>query len=386
MLRRLILVGLVMCLMLLAGCSDGDRDVGQATPDAGKDVGPDRSVLEGGDTFADTTNDLRTTADQMGNPDCNDKGCDKEGETFEYGGTTWTCVDGQWVDEDGNPDDKDDKPECSNSTHDGYRTVVSGAASREYILHVPASYDGTTPIPLVINFHGFGGCAEDYAETIGELHGLNGTAEKENFLVAYPQAALREKGDVYWEPGDHGGEDILANDVFFTRQLIADIKEELNVDLSRVYATGYSNGGMMAYDLACSARDSIAAAGIMSGIMLSDGCGQPGFTSIIHFHGIADDVIPHDGSGDFPSVASVVGIWLDHNNIPASSLVTTEFDGGNVIRDVYTGGSEDTSFELYTVYIEHEKDGGHVWFSGDIGGASPNQILWGFLSAHSLDD
>ena len=384
--QRMILVVLVTGLMVFAGCSDGDGNAKDVASASGQDCCPDGSVLEAGDTSVEAIYDVRTTADQVGKPDEEGKGCDNEGETFEYGGTTWTCVDGQWVDEDGNPDKKDDNHECTNSTHDGYRTVVSGADSREYILHIPATYDDTTPTPLVINFHGFGGCAEDFAKTIGELHGLNGTADNENFIVAYPQAVVREKGDAYWEPGDYGGEDILVNDVFFTRQLIADIKEELSIDISRVYATGYSNGGMMAYDLACSASDAIAAAGIMSGIMLSDDCSGPGFTSIIHFHGIADGVIPYDGSGDFPAVASVVDIWLDHNNIPASSLVTTEFDGGNVVRDVYVGGSENTSFELYTVFIEHDKEGGHVWFSGDISGSSPNQIMWDFLSAHSLDD
>jgi len=372
--------------MIVAGCSGGGGNAGDAAPAAEKDSSPDGSMLDVGDTSLDTASDAQATDDQMGEPDDNGKGCEKEGETFEYGETTWTCVDGQWVDENGNPDNKDDKHECNNSTHDGYRAVVDGAASREYILHIPATYDDTAPTPLIINFHGFGGCAEDYAETVGDLHGLNGTADKEHFIVAYPQAVLREKGDAYWEPGDYGGEDILTNDVFFTRQLIADIQEELNLNESRVYATGYSNGGMMAYDLACSASEAIAAAGIMSGIMLGDDCSQPGFTSIIHFHGIADEVIPYDGSGDFPSVASVVDIWLDHNSIPTSSLVTTELDGGNVIHDAYVGGSESTSFELYTVHTEHGKEGGHVWFSGDIGGTSPNQILWDFLSAYSLDD
>ena len=56
-----------------------------------------------------------------------------------------------------------------------------------------------------------------------------------------------------------------------------------------------------------------------------------------------------------------------------------------MIRESYAGGNENTSFVLYTDYEEHDK-GGHVWFSADIDGNSPNQILWDFLSSHSLDD
>jgi polyhydroxybutyrate depolymerase len=204
--------------------------------------------------------------------------------------------------------------------------------------------------------------------------------------VAYPQGVVREKGAAEWDPGDNGSRNIKENDVYFAEQLISDISNEYNVDLSRVYATGYSNGGMMAYGLACSKGNRIAAAGIMSGIMLQGTCDVNEYTSIIHFHGIADDALPYDGNQDFQPVSDVIDFWLNHNNIPTSSLVTTELNGGDVVRDEYTGGNESTSVVLYTINSEHDKPGGHVWFSDDIGGTNPNQILWDFLSNYSLDD
>jgi polyhydroxybutyrate depolymerase len=275
---------------------------------------------------------------------------------------------------------------CNNSAHDGYRTIVQGKATREYILHVPASYDSNTPTPLVINFHGFGDCAADYSEVIGDFYNLDSLADSRNFLVAYPQGVVREKEAPAWDPGDNGSQNIKENDVYFAEQLISDISNEYNVDLSRVYATGYSNGGMMAYGLACSRGNLIAAAGIMSGIMFPETCDVNEYTSIIHFHGIADDVLPYEGSQYYQSVSDMVNFWLNHNNIPTSSLVTTELNGGDVVRDEYTGGNENTSVVLYTVNREHDKDGGHVWFSDDIGGTNPSQILWDFLSTYSLDD
>jgi polyhydroxybutyrate depolymerase len=278
------------------------------------------------------------------------------------------------------------EPKGLNSAADGRRTLVQDSAEREYFLHVPASYDSDTPTPLVINFHGFGGNAGHYSKQIGERYKLNSVADTGNFLVAYPQAVGGEKGGSYWDPGNNGSQNIAESDVYFTEQLIADIGDDYNVDLSRVYATGYSNGGMMAYGLACSRSDLIAAVGIMSGIMLDGTCGGDEYTSVIIFHGISDGVLPYEGNHNYQPISDVVNFWTNHNSIPASSLVTTELNGGDVVRAAYSGGNEDTSVVLYTVNAEHGKPGGHVWFSDDIDGLHPNQILWDFLSKYSLDD
>ena len=277
---------------------------------------------------------------------------------------------------------------CNNAVEDGYRTIGQDGATREYIVHVPASYDSNTPTPLVISFHGFGGCAAGFSGTIGDGDsGLDSVADGSNFLVAYPQGVTRTKDSAEWDPGDNGSQDINDNDVLFAEQLVSAVSAEYNVDVSRVYAAGYSNGGMMAYGLACLRGDLFAAVGIMSGIMLpAEACDADEYTSIIHFHGIADDVLPYEGNGDFQSVPEVVDFWLNHNVVPPSSLVTTELNGGDVARDAYTGGRENTSVVLYAVASEHDKPGGHVWFTEDIGQTSPNQILWDFLSNYSLDD
>ena len=58
---------------------------------------------------------------------------------------------------------------------------------------------------------------------------------------------------------------------------------------------------------------------------------------------------------------------------------------GDMVRESYTGGNENTSVVLYIDYEEQVK-GGHVWFNGDKDGNSPNQILWDFLSSYSLDN
>ena len=261
---------------------------------------------------------------------------------------------------------------CENTTADGYRTLTHNGVEREYILYTPTGYDGSEARPLIINFHGNGGCASDFQAYEADL---SNEAEANNFLVAYPQGVVRAKGNAEWNPGDVDSQEITDNDLVFVEQLIADISNDFTVDASRIYATGYSNGGMMAYGLACRRGGLIAAAGIMSGIMLSDTCNESDYTSIIHFHGTSDGALPYDGDANYQSVSDVVSFWVSHNNIPGTSPETTTHNSGNVTQDTYSGGEEGTSVVLYTI-----NNGGHVWFTDTIGGAHPNQILWDFLS------
>lgn len=220
----------------------------------------------------------------------------------------------------------------------------------------------------------------------GGNSGLNSVADDNNFIVAYPQGIERSKGGAEWDPINNSTSSINDNDIYFIEKLINEINNEYNIDSLRIYATGYSNGGMMAYGLACNRSNLIAAVGIMSGIMLEGSCDETEYTSVIHFHGIADAVLPFNGNQDFQSVTDVVDFWLNHNNIPTTNLTTTELNNGDVELKEYTGGSANTSFSLYTVNSESGKSGGHVWFTEDIDGVSPNQILWNFLSSFKLDD
>ena len=265
---------------------------------------------------------------------------------------------------------------CGNVNSADFNEIEVQGARREYLLHIPAKLPESPA--LIINFHGFGDCANSHAASVGEFYGLNNLADNAGFVVAYPQAMVREKGDPYWEPGDNG-DDIEVNDVLFTRHLVADIESKLSINPSRVFAAGYSNGGMMAYSLACVASDLFPAVGIMSGVMLGDSCDAPGATSVIHFHGTADNVIPLDGGGDYPSVLETIEFWRDHNGIPAESLITTSLQSGAVDRDLYTGGRENTVVALYVVNREYGKEGGHVWFSEAIEGMTPSEIMWQFF-------
>ena len=267
---------------------------------------------------------------------------------------------------------------CNNQNTEGYQRIEENGVRREYTLYPSTLESSDTPLTLVINFHGYGDCASAYAEDIGNFYGLNNLADDEGFLIAYPQAMIREKGDPYWEPGDVGP-DIAINDVMFARRLVSDVATKLQVDIEKTFAVGFSNGGMMAYDLACTAADVFDSVAIMSGVRLDGVCEESISKSVLHFHGSDDSVIPLDGSGDFPSVYSSIDFWVEQNQIPEGSEISSVLNGGDVTLERHVGGREDTEVNLYVINTEFDKPAGHSWFSAQIEGRTPNQIIWEFF-------
>ena len=268
---------------------------------------------------------------------------------------------------------------CNNQNTEGYQRIEENGVGREYILYPSTLESSDTSLALVINFHGYGDCANAYAEDIGNFYGLNNLADDEGFLIAYPQALIREKGDPYWEPGDVGP-DIAINDVMFARRLVSDVATKLQVDIEKTFAVGFSNGGMMAYDLACTAADVFDSVAIMSGVRLDGVCEESISKSVLHFHGSDDSVIPLDGSGDFPSVYSSIDFWVEQNQIPEGSEISSVLNGGDVTLERHVGGREGTEVNLYVINTEFDKPAGHSWFSAQIEGRTPNQIIWEFFS------
>ena len=262
------------------------------------------------------------------------------------------------------------EPYCETTSE--HRSVVVDNVSREYVITVPASAD--TALPVVFNFHGSGGCADEYKMAESDLSDL---ANAQQFILVYPQGVEDAEGFPEWRPTQDSSSSIQDNDFAFVEQIIDDIAAQHSINPEQLYAVGLSNGGMMAYGLACRRSNLFAAIGVMAGVMLTDSCTEPQPTSVIHFHGSADTIVPLEGNQDFPSVASGIDYWVAQNN--AVGPARTELNNGGVLREVYAEGAEGSSVTLYSI-----QNGQHVWFDNPIDGQSPKQILWDFLSQHRL--
>jgi polyhydroxybutyrate depolymerase len=137
------------------------------------------------------------------------------------------------------------------------RTPSVEGLQHRYLVHIPATYDPKQPTPVVIAFHG-GGVDAEHMVTFS---GLNEKSDEAGFIVVYPYGTGRLRKILTFNAGDCCGyaARTKTDDVAFTRHLLDDLARLVNVDTKRVYATGMSNGAMMAYRLASEVSPFVAA-------------------------------------------------------------------------------------------------------------------------------
>ena len=257
------------------------------------------------------------------------------------------------------------------------QTLTHDNETREYISYVPVSYDGSSPVPLVFNFHGFGGKASDYMN-YADLRAL---AESEIFILVYPQGSCLD-GSSHWNSCPTGEDNKSdADDFGFVEAMINEIAAQYNINLERIYAAGYSNGGMMAYGLANYKSDLIASVAIISGAMLD--CTGPTNHPIpvINLHGTADSVIPYNGNNDYNSVQSVLDYWIDFNNTISNPTISIDNSGEIAIEHYQYGQGDNGSAVEHYKYIE----GNHVWFSNTYQGENTAELIWNFISKYDIN-
>ena len=270
-----------------------------------------------------------------------------------------------------------DASKSSDYSNSNSNTILHDGLNREYVLYVPSSYDGNTPVPLFFNFHGFGGRASDYMNEAD----MRSVAESETFILVYPQGSTLN-GSSHWNACPTGGDNkSTADDLGFTEAMLTEISTNYTIDPQRVYAAGYSNGGMMAYGLAHYKSNIIAAVASVSGTMLDclGGANHP--MPVLHMHGTSDGVLPYNGNSDYSAAQTVLDYWIDFNNTTTTPIVSSETNAGTTIEHyIYAQGDNDVSVEHYK-YI----NGDHVWFNTTYQGKSTGQLIWEFVSNYDLN-
>jgi polyhydroxybutyrate depolymerase len=170
-------------------------------------------------------------------------------------------------------------------------TLMHDGLTREFLIHIPPSYDNTKPVPLVLNFHG----ATSNAEQQRSLFSLmDATSDDKGFIVVYPEGI-----GASWNAGACCGDAQAQNvdDVGFALALVEHMKSRACIDPARVYSTGFSNGGRMSYRLGCEAAHVFAAIAPVAGtksfpdLENTPGCTPSRPLSLIDFMGSADSRI-----------------------------------------------------------------------------------------------
>ncbi|HEV8632223.1 MAG TPA: alpha/beta fold hydrolase [Thermoanaerobaculia bacterium] len=266
--------------------------------------------------------------------------------------------------------------------------------ARSYIVHVPPAARGRRPLPLLLSFHGGGGNAAHQQRYTA----MDPLADREGFVVVYPDGSGR--GPLLtWNAGTccaYAAQQ-QVDDVGFALAVVADVGRRLAVDTHRVYATGMSNGGMMAHRLAAEAPDRIAAIAPVAGGLVYQRFAPSQPVAVLHIHSLDDPrALYHGGLGPslggyrvlHPDVDEMMAKWAAADGCAATPRVVDERraedgDTATLLRwDGCAGGAE---VELWRL-----TGAGHVWPGSPVSRPrllgqetsviDANEVIWEFVS------
>lgn len=290
----------------------------------------------------------------------------------------------------------------------GEFVLDAGGAPHDVRVYVPTTYDGSSELPLVLNFHGFGSNGSQQAA----LTGYEDLAEDEEFIVVHP-TGVPASGDPgrrnSWELADL--DDPAKDDLEFASELVDVLIEDYCADANRVYATGMSGGGLFTSRLVCDMADRIAAASSVAALAYSDACDPARPVPFMAIHGTEDQTVPFDGDltgtrfeaeqfarllfsepvpDQFARYAEVMGCDPDGERVQTST---------DIVTTTYRNCDDDVPLVFHEVV-----GGGHAWPSSPLaepGSPVVEQLTalqgyttfdleatadsWAFFDQHALD-
>ncbi len=277
-----------------------------------------------------------------------------------------------------------------------FETTFAGQL-RYYKVHVPKKYVAGQALPLLVVLHGGGGdmaiqANEDYYHQISK-------SESEGFVAVFPNgpSAFKSGKLATWNAGKCCGlaRDSKSDDVGFIKEMIKRTESQLSIDSTRIFATGMSNGGMMAYRLACELPQIFRGVAAVAGTDNTDLCQPSKPVSILHIHAQNDDHVLFEGGAgqnafrdrtqinEFTSVAGTVEKWRKLDGCEEKPKRILEKKGAYC--DLYMCKASSQLQLCVTA------EGGHSWPGGQkpsrFAGGKPstaisaNDVMWNFFNS-----
>jgi polyhydroxybutyrate depolymerase len=296
-------------------------------------------------------------------------------------------------------------------------TLRYGGRERDFRLHVPPAARSGAPLPLVLNLHG--ATQNAWLEEI--TSGMDANADRNGYLVAYPDGTristvltpdpIAKQAQYGWNAGKCCGLPASRhiNDVGFLERVIADVAARTRVDLRRVYMTGISNGGMMAYAMAAEASDHVAAVSSVSGQVELPTIHPTRAVPTMEFHSVNDPIalwtgVPNRDPRLRLSVMEGIDQWVHADRCRPTPHVGATVSGapGSVSAGetatllTYVGCRSGTEVALWRF-----TGSGHVWPGSTLNTGPPDtwilagvgrgtvlvdadQAMWSFFRHYSL--
>lgn len=291
-----------------------------------------------------------------------------------------TAIDAPAVDAPGVDAPGMDAPGVDASVDAATPPAFVGGDERPTRVIVPPGYDPSTPAPLLILLHGYtvNGLAQN------AYFGLTRKAGERGLLLLAPDGLMDSLGNRHWNATPACcGSTRPADDLAYVTSLIDEMEAGYNVDSSRIYLLGHSNGGFMSYRMACDAADRITAIASLAGSTFFDParCDPVRPVSVLQIHGTADSTIRYDGfTGGYPSAPDTVQRFADRAGCTSDALGDPiDFDsrvaGDETTTRTWSGCDGAVDAALWSIV-----DGGHIPPLAE--GATDAILDW--LLAHSL--
>ena len=266
------------------------------------------------------------------------------------------------------------EPETNVETGLSSQSMMYDNENREYLIYIPQNYNNNnSPMPILFAFHGFGGYSQYFINTAD----FRSLADQFNFIAVYPQGLICGDGTT-WNTNPPGGDNKCSqDDIGFFSALLSEISGNYNIDSSKVFLTGYSNGADFSYSMACYQSSLVTAIAPVSGLMpmvdASSECQPSHATSVMIFNGTIDYSRPYNGiDGYMMGVDQTVAYWSQYNNTDSSPQTNIV---GDIENYTYLNGDNNTSVDLFKIV-----NGDHYWFNLSYNGNSMEELMWNFFS------
>lgn len=272
-------------------------------------------------------------------------------------------------------------------------TLRHDGIERFALIHVPENHPAAAP--LVMALHGGGGSAAWQANDA--TYGLISSAEQAGYVAVFPNGTSSVSNGMFatWNAGNccAKARDAGVDDVGFLRAVVADVQSRMDIDSRRVFAIGMSNGGMMAYRLACEAADIFRGIMSVAGTDTTRECKPSRPVAVLHIHARNDDLVLFAGGAgkkfrreaqvtDFDSVTDIITRWVHLDHAATEARQTLSVPGATC--EQHDAGDDGAPVQLCVT-----ETGGHSWPGGSKPkrGAEPSQairandLMWAFFSS-----
>lgn len=254
------------------------------------------------------------------------------------------------------------------------QSLIWQERERTYWLHLPPKAKMDDPLPVLFHLHGGGGTGKATPRLTYQR--FNKISDREGFIVVYPDAIAKN-----WNDGrtEHlKPENVDVDDVGFIVEIINRLKNNYNIDSSRIFTTGMSNGGFMSSRLLCDRADLFRGGAVLTASLSVDyfaKCDPQKPVAVLVMNGTDDPIVPYAGGdvrlfksgksrGKIVSNDDYIEFWKEKNGCteekPTIELPDKKKEDGTTVSiTTYTNCETGGALKSYKI-----NGGGHTWPGG----------------------